>query len=51
MAIPGTLMLCLEWWTFEAMTLMAGYISVEVTAAEIILLNMCALLFMVPLGI
>lgn len=24
-AIPGTLMLVFEWWTFEILTLMAGY--------------------------
>jgi MATE family multidrug resistance protein len=51
LALPGTLMICLEWWTFEAMTLMAGYISVDVTAAEILLLNLCSLLFMIPQGI
>lgn len=27
--IPNTTMLCLEWWFYEILALMAGYISVE----------------------
>ena len=30
LGIPSAMMLCLEWWAYEIMTLMAGYISVEV---------------------
>jgi MATE family multidrug resistance protein len=32
-AIPGTLMLCSEWWLFELLTLLSGYLEVEYTAA------------------
>ena len=44
LAIPGTMMLCLEWWAYEIITLMAGYISVNALAAEVVLLNVSYLL-------
>jgi MATE family multidrug resistance protein len=28
LGIPSTAMICLEWWSFEVMILIAGYISV-----------------------
>jgi MATE family multidrug resistance protein len=31
--IPSAAMLCLEWWSFELMTFLSGYISVEAMAA------------------
>jgi len=31
--IPSAAMLCLEWWSYEIMTLLAGYISVSAMAA------------------
>ncbi len=43
-------MLCLEWWSFEVLALMAGYISVEATAAHIIVLNTHVVIIMIPLG-
>lgn len=43
-------MVCLGWWTVEILTLLSGYISVDSTAAQIIMLNISSLLFMVPLG-
>ena len=50
LAIPGTAMICLEWWCFEIMILMAGYIGVDITAAQIIVYNINSILFMIPLG-
>lgn len=29
LGIPSAMMLCLEWWAYEVMTLMAGYLGVE----------------------
>jgi MATE family multidrug resistance protein len=49
-AIPGTLMLCFEFWVYEFFTLLAGYLSIEATASEIILLNLSTTLYMIPLG-
>lgn len=44
-------MLCLEWWSFEVLALMAGYISVEATGAHVIVLNTHVVVIMVPLGV
>ena len=43
-------MLCLEWWSFEVLAFMAGYISVEATGAHVIVLNTHVVIIMVPLG-
>lgn len=48
--IPSCCMLCLEWWSFEVLALMAGYISVEATGAHVIVLNTHVVVIMVPLG-
>jgi MATE family multidrug resistance protein len=49
-AVPCIFMMCLGWWAFEILTLMSGYISVDATAAQVILLNLDTTLFMLPLG-
>lgn len=48
--IPSCAMLCLEWWSFEVLAIMAGYISVESTAAHVICLNTHVVVIMLPLG-
>ena len=37
--IPSCVMLCLEWWSFEVLALIAGYIDVMTIAAYVILIN------------
>lgn len=49
--VPSALILCLEWWSFEILSLFAGMLSVEELAANIVLLNLCIFLFQVPEGI
>lgn len=49
--IPGALMLCFEWWAFEFLAIFSGYISVASLAAEVIIINIVAFIFMMPLGI
>uniref|UniRef100_A0A7S3N2X1 Uncharacterized protein n=1 Tax=Euplotes harpa TaxID=151035 RepID=A0A7S3N2X1_9SPIT len=49
--IPSALILSLEWWSFEILSLFAGLLSVEELAANIVLLNLCILLFQVPEGV
>ena len=44
-------MLCFEWWCFELLAIFSGLISVEALAAEVIIVNLVTLIFMVPLGI
>lgn len=48
--IPGACMLCFEWWVFELLAVFSGLMSVEALAAEVIIVNMVSLIFMVPLG-
>ena len=48
--IPSTTMLCMEWWSFEVLAIMAGYISVDATGAHVVVLNTHVVLIMVPLG-
>ena len=43
-------MLCFEWWVFELLAIFSGLMSVEALAAEVIVVNIVALIFMVPLG-
>lgn len=49
--IPSALMLCIEWWAFEVMTLVTGYISVDAQASQVVILNIIALMFMFSLGL
>ena len=51
LGIPSAMMLCLEWWAYEVMTLMSGYIGVKEQAAQIVLMNMIAFMFMFALGL
>lgn len=44
-------MLCLEFWTFELMTLQAGYLTVYELSANIFILNTDFLMFMFPLAV
>ena len=43
-------MLCFEWWCFELLAIFSGLISVEALAAEVIIVNIVTLIFMIPLG-
>lgn len=50
MGIPSALMIGLEWWAFEVMTIMSGWIGVSEQAANIVLMNIAAFLFCLPMG-
>ena len=49
--VPGMFMLCFEWWAFELLAIFSGLISVTDLAAEVVIINMVAFIFMIPLGI
>ncbi|RKO84704.1 mate-domain-containing protein, partial [Blyttiomyces helicus] len=51
LGFPGVAMTCSEWWAFEVVALAAGLLGPAVLAAQTILLNTCALTYMLPLGI
>lgn len=44
-------MLCLEWWAFELMTMFSAWISMDATAAQIVILNTACIAFMPALGL
>lgn len=44
-------MLMLEWWAYEVMTLLSGYIGVNEQASQVVIMNIIALLFMIALGL
>lgn len=50
LAIPSTLMLIFDWWSFEVLAVFAGYVSIEVTGAHIIILNVYYFFVMFCLG-
>ena len=47
---PCALMVCLEWWAYQYMMFVCGYIGVAEQAAQILIINMSGLLFMAALG-
>lgn len=49
--IPGMLMLCLEWWALEFLAIFSGLISVRDLAAQVVIIQIVGLIFMIPLGI
>ena len=50
-SLPATVMICSEWWAFEALTIMAGMLGVIQLATQTISINVLALLYMVVVGI
>ncbi|EGD78927.1 hypothetical protein PTSG_11799 [Salpingoeca rosetta] len=51
LAIFGLLMTCIEWWSFEICQFLAGLMGEVQLAAQLIVLNLGAFAFMIPLGI
>ena len=49
--VPGTCMQCFEWWAFEVIAIFAGIISVTDLAAQVVIINIIGLVYMIPLGI
>jgi MATE family multidrug resistance protein len=50
LAIPGLLMLSLEWWSWEVLALMAGRMGEIPMAAHGILATACSLCYRMPVG-
>mmetsp|Transcript_107060 Transcript_107060/g.148110 ORF Transcript_107060/g.148110 Transcript_107060/m.148110 type:complete len:147 (-) Transcript_107060:60-500(-) len=49
--VPGTLLQCFEWWAFELLAIFAGYLGTNELAAEVAVINIIGLCYMIPLGI
>ncbi|XP_072254768.1 multidrug and toxin extrusion protein 2-like [Pyxicephalus adspersus] len=50
LAIPGMLMLCVEWWSFEIGNFLAGLISVVQLGGQAILMELATMVIMLPIG-
>ncbi|XP_038231317.1 multidrug and toxin extrusion protein 2-like [Dermochelys coriacea] len=50
LAVPGMLMMCIEWWTFEIGSFLAGLISVVELGAQSVIYELVTIAYMVPLG-
>lgn len=44
-------MQCFEWWAFEVLAIFAGLLGTLQLAAHVAVINVCAVVFMIPLGI
>ncbi|XP_077338383.1 multidrug and toxin extrusion protein 2-like [Lithobates pipiens] len=50
LAIPSTLMLCVEWWSFEIGGFLAGLIGIVELGGQAIMLELVTLASMLPIG-
>jgi len=51
LGLPGAVMVCLEWWSFEILVVFAGMIGAEHAAAQAIVFQTMAIVFMIPLAL
>ncbi|TMW59163.1 hypothetical protein Poli38472_007308 [Pythium oligandrum] len=53
LGIPGMLMLVMEWWAYEIMSIMAGLLpnSVVAVSAHAVILNIVSMVYMIFLGV
>ncbi|KAM6110693.1 multidrug and toxin extrusion protein 2-like [Pterocles gutturalis] len=50
LAVPGMLMMCIEWWTFEIGSFLAGLLSVVELGVQSVMYELSSAAYMVPLG-
>ncbi|MBZ3891389.1 Multidrug and toxin extrusion protein 2 [Sciurus carolinensis] len=50
LAIPSMFMVCIEWWTFEIGTFLAGLINVTELGAQAVIYELASAAYMVPFG-
>ncbi|XP_071431167.1 multidrug and toxin extrusion protein 2-like [Pithys albifrons albifrons] len=50
LAVPGMIMLCIEWWTFEIGIFLSGLLSVVELGAQSVINELLCAAYMVPLG-
>ncbi|XP_059938767.1 multidrug and toxin extrusion protein 2-like [Mesoplodon densirostris] len=51
LAIPSRFMVCIEWWTFEVGTFLAGLMSMTELGAQAVIYVLASAAYMVPLGL
>ena len=50
LSVPATVMICAEWWAFEIVVILSGILGVVEQGSTVILFNVCAQMYMIPLG-
>ncbi|XP_038183499.1 multidrug and toxin extrusion protein 2 [Arvicola amphibius] len=50
LAIPSMFMVCIEWWTFEIGTFLAGLVNVTELGAQAVIYELASVAYMVPFG-
>jgi MATE family multidrug resistance protein len=51
LGLPAAAMLCSEWWAYEILSIFAAALGTEAIAAQVIIFQTAAFLFMIPLGL
>jgi|DEB19_MinimDraft_2_1074335.scaffolds.fasta_scaffold24701_1 MATE family multidrug resistance protein len=51
LGVPSTAMACFEWWAFEVIAIFAGVLGVTELSAQVVIVNIMGMVFMIPLGI
>jgi len=51
LAIPTTLLMCIEWWAFEFIIIFSGMLGVKELGAMVAIMNVNGFIFMFPLGV
>ena len=51
LGVPGTAMQCCEWWAFEILAIFAGMRGPHQLSAQVAVINIIGLLYMIPLGV
>jgi multidrug resistance protein, MATE family len=51
LGVPSTLMQCFEWWAFELIAIFAGLVGVKDLSAQVAIINVIGLVYMIPLGV
>jgi MATE family multidrug resistance protein len=50
-AIGTTMLQCFEWWAFEVLAIFAGWMEVTELSAQVAVINIVALCYMIPMGV
>ena len=49
-AFPSMVMICSDWWVWEFMCLISGWLGVDEQAATVILMNLIVFIYLISMG-
>lgn len=49
--IPSTIMLCLDWWVWELLILISGWLGTHEQATNIVIMNIILITYMLTMGL